>query len=37
MYGMDELGIFQEIYDLMSEKEIRVKLIVEELDVHLED
>ena len=38
MYGMEKLkGTFQENYDLMMEKEIRVKLIVEELDLLIED
>ena len=38
MFGMEKLkGTFEENYDLMLEKEIRIKLIVEEFDLLIED
>ena len=38
MFGMEKLkGAFDENYELMLEKEIRIKLIIEELDLLIED
>ena len=38
MFGMEKLkGTFEENYDLMLEKEIRIKLIIEEFDLLIED
>eukprot|EP00111_Clytia_hemisphaerica_P007753 TCONS_00022514-protein len=37
LFGMKEVKNFQELYDLMMEKELRVKVITEELEVLLEE